>query len=433
MAPSRRRLLAAVGAALVAGCNGSNQPAETPERTVTPVDIPRSPEAALGEAVGIETPEVPAAAVVSDDHRGTVTAAAERLVDAAEREAEAADIEPSAAEGVRDGEEPFAVARERLEELRMSSPPRQYRRVDREFGDVGSVLGYARATTGDLDVAAVRAALAAQRERHADLRDGFDHRLAAPVARSLPTTGAAEDALGRAGTQLDAAARTLESLSSPAEPSAVGGAWGRLGQARLAVTNAAGFLGTATDADAPPRRDAIEAAIETEREAVAALDSPRSLTAGRAAAPEPITAVLSTIRSRRSELLSTDAAELAAERPVGGLFGAARIRLEVEAFDAAAAATTDRLGEEGVAAERLVAEKRAAADRLERLGEAMPLQRRLGGFAVDIVGYGDRQNSGERSDPAVTAYFLYVAGRVFADRAFARGTSMADGLAPEGI
>ena len=420
-----------MGAALVAGCNGSNQPAETPEQTVTPIDVPRSPEVALGKAAGIETPEVPAAAVVSDGHREAVTAAAARLLDAAEREVKATGVVPSAAEGVRDGEEPFAVARERLEELRMSSPPRQYRRVDREFGDVGSVLGYARATTGDLDAAAVRAALTTQRERHAGLRNGFDHRLAAPVARSLPTAGAAEDALGRAGTQLDAAARALESLSSPAEPSAVSGAWGRLGQARLAVTNAAGFLETVTDADAPPRRDAIEAAIETEREAVAALDSPRSLTAGRVAAPEPVTAVLSTIRSRRSELLSTEAAELAAERPVGGLFGAARIGLEVEAFDAAAAATADRLNGDGVTAERLLAEKRAAVDRLERLGGATPLQRRLGGFAVDIVGYGDRQNSGERSDPAVTAHFLYVAGRVFADRALARGASMADALAPE--
>ena len=431
MSPSRRRLLAAVGAALVAGCNGSNRPAETPERTVTPIDVPRSPEAALGEAVGIETPEVPAAAVVSDDHREAVTAAAERLVDAAEREAEAAGVEPSAAEGVRDGEEPFAAARERLEELRMSSPPRQYRRVDREFGDVGSVLGYARATTGDLDVAAVRAALATERERYADLRNGFDHRLAAPVARSLPTAGVAEDTLGRAGTQLDAAAPVLESLESPAEPSAVGGAWGQLEQARLAVTNAAGFLGTATDADAPPRRDAIEAAIETEREAVAALDSPRSLAAERVAVPERITAVLSTIRSRRSELLSTDAAELAAERPVGGLFSAARIRLEVAAFDAAAAATADRLEGTGVTAERLLTEKRAAVDRLERLGEATPLQRRLGGFAVDIVGYGDRQNSGERSDPAVTAHFLYVAGCVLVERALARGTPMADALAAD--
>ena len=121
-----------------------------------------------------------------------------------------------------------------------------------------------------------------------------------------------------------------------------------------------------------------------------------------------------------------------AERPVGGLFGAARIGLEVEAFDTAAAATADRLDGGGVTAERLLAEKRAAVDRLERLGGATPLQRRLGGFAVDIADYGDRQNSDERSDTAVTAHFLYVAGRVFADGALARGASMADALAPEG-
>ena len=86
---TRRRLLCVAGAALAAGCSESEEP--TRDRTVTPVEVPRSAEDATTEATDIPVPTVPEGVILSDAHRQRVVGYLESLRERAERELTAAD------------------------------------------------------------------------------------------------------------------------------------------------------------------------------------------------------------------------------------------------------------------------------------------------------------------------------------------------------
>ncbi|WP_254837726.1 hypothetical protein [Natronomonas marina] len=432
MSSSRRRFLAAVGAALVAGCNESSRP--TRERTVTPVDVPRSEDGALEAAAEIPVPSVPPAAVVDGDHREAVVAAAEELLERAERELEAAagiDLAEIDAP-LRDPEDPFEAARRALDELREGPDPRNFRRFDRAFADAGTVLGYVRAEADSLDAGAVRAAVRRERDGYEGLQADVEYRLTTPVVQYLPTVAVAESALGHAGNRLDTVENRvggLDETSGTPSSSEIAAAWRRVEQFRLARTNAAGFLGTGTEPSAAPRRDAIESAVERQLSALRSLSVPEAPGSEAGAGPERVRTILSTIGSRRSDLLDGTGRDVSeGPRRVVELLEAVRVRGELEAFGTAAAVTADRMDRGRLPAELLVEEKRRATDRLETLSAAAPLQRRVGALAVDMVTYGDRLRSEQGTNPTATAHFMYVGGRAFADRALTRGEALADAL-----
>jgi len=238
--------------------------------------------------------------------RRAVTTAAEELVETAEREFEAAEgVELAAIEDeIRNNQDPFDVARLILQWLRMSRAPRTYRRLGQGFGDIGTILGYVRAETGEFDVASLGQVVTETRTEVSSLRDDFDYRLAAPVQKQLPTVVAAERALVYAETELKDTGQAVERLDRATDPksAAVGRAWGQLEQTRLATRNAAIFLATATESAQSPRRNAIRQATETEREEAAAVKESQLTVAD--GAPATVRTTLGTIRSRHSDLVT---------------------------------------------------------------------------------------------------------------------------------
>ena len=430
MTPNRRRVLTAVGAVLLTGCSELDSAPGEPARTVTPVEVPQSAESTRRRVDNLAVPEIPASVVVTDEHRRAVTAAVEELVETAEREFEAAkDVELAAIEDeIRNSQDPFNVARLILQRLRMSQAPRTYRRLGQGFGDIGTILGYVRAETGELDVASLLQAMAETRTGVSSLRNDFDYRLATPVQELFPTVVAAERALVYAESTLQDARQAIERLDGATNPesAAVGRAWGHLERTWLATRNAAGFLTTATESARSPRRDVIERAIETEREEAAAVEESQLTVAD--GAPASIRTSLREIRSRRSDLVTATINELAAGARAQGLFRAAKTRAEIEAFRVAVAAIEKRADEPDAPEERLLAARKAAIERLARLESATPLQRQLGRFAAEMVRRADRQRSGRPDGAVLTTRFMYVSARAFTDHMLSRGASIAEAL-----
>lgn len=437
MSSSRRRFLVAVGAALLAGCNESSQSSR--DGTVTPVDVPQSDDDALETAAQVAVPAVPPGVVVGDDHREAVIEHAEGLVDRAARELEAAGgVDLADIEVIRNREDPFEAARQVVEELREGPDPRPFRRLDREFADVGAIVGYVRAETGELDTGAVRAAFRTERDGYADLTAGLEYRVATPVIQFLPTVAAAEGALEHAGNRLDTVEEAVGGLGDEpgtASSSELAVAWRRVEQVRLAKANAAGFLGTATDPSATARETELEDELERQRRAIRSLELPAGPDGSAGPVPERMRTILSTVRSRRSDVLDGAGRDVpSGPTLVEALLRVVRVRGEVEAFGTAASLTFDRMDGGGIAEGQLVEEKRHAVERLETLAGAAPLQRRVGSLAEDMVTFGDRLQPGQGTDPVATAHFVYVGAQEFADRALTRGEALADSLGdPDGL
>jgi hypothetical protein len=430
---SRRGFFATTGAALLAGCNEADQP--TREETVTPVDVPLSSDAALAEAADIEVPAIPSAVIVSDEHQADLVARAEGLVETADEEATSADdVELSDVWGsLRNPENVLGRAREAVETLRETRSRREYRRAISRLEDVGTVLGYVRAETSELDVEAVRAALEREQAAFDALQDRFEYRFRAPVDRYLPTITAAESGIERTRNELSRAERGVEGLDSGPEPVTsqdIAGAWARIELVRLWRTNAVGFARTAVDPSRPLRRDAVTDVLGTQLDEVASQELLRDEDAGSVQVPQRIRSIVSTVRSRRSQLLrGADPGDPANPSTSKLLFNSLQVRAEIEAFGAAGELTFELLERETFPAKRLVSEKREAVQRLEALTGAAPLPRRLGRLAEDMVTFGDRLESASRGgNPVATAFFVYVAAREYVDLALDRAETLTSAL-----
>ncbi|PSP48699.1 hypothetical protein BRC75_05770 [Halobacteriales archaeon QH_7_69_31] len=385
MPTSRRRFVAAAGAALLSGCSGTDEPDRT--ATVTPVEVPRSAGDVLSAVESVPVPSVPPAPVVSAAHRRAVVGHVDEGIRAAEAALAAADdVALADVESLEDSAAPFETCRSHLRAYGTEPTRRRFRRVARAF-------------------------------------------LASPAVQLLPTAAVGEAVLERAGDTRQAARRATAELAEPTPPEAAD-IWRSVESLRLETTNAAGYIGTAFDPSAPPRDDAVSERTGRHIEALASLEAPRRPN-GRAP-PSRVRTVLSTVRSRRSAVLAAaDPTDPETARRLELLLDAVRIRGQLEAFDAAAAATFARLdAEEGFPTERLMPEKRAAVDRVRALAEAAPLPRHLGQLAEDMVTYGDRLEPDRGTDPVATAHFMYVAAGAYVDRSLERGQRLAAALDP---
>ncbi|PSP66264.1 hypothetical protein BRC85_10895 [Halobacteriales archaeon QS_1_69_70] len=425
---SRRRFVAAAGAALLSGCSGTDEPDRT--ATVTPVEVPRSAGDVLSAVESVPVPSVPPAPVVSAAHRRAVVGHVDERIRAAEAALAAADgVALADVESLEDSAAPFEACRSHLRDYGTEPTRQRFRRVARAFDDVAAVVGYARAASGDLDAEALRGAVDAARTGLSELDDALEYRLASPAVELLPTAAAGEAVLERAGETRQAARRAAAELAEPTPPEAAD-VWRSVESLRLETTNAAGYIGTAFDPTAPPRDGVISERTGRHIEALASLEAPRRPN-GRAP-PSRVRTVLSSVRSRRSAVLAAaDPTDPETARRLELLLDAVRIRGQLEAFDAAAAATFARLdAEEDFPTERLVPEKRAAVDRVRALAEAAPLPRHLGRLAEDMVTYGDRLEPDRGTDPVATAHFMYVAAGAYVDRSLERGQRLAAALDP---
>ena len=428
---TRRRLLCVAGAALAAGCSESEEP--TRERTVTPVEVPRSPEGALSEAADVPVPTVPTGVLLGDDHRRQVIGHLEELLDRSEADlADADGIDPDDIPRELGGPGRVESAGERIESLAEASDPGRFRRVDRNFRSLGRVAGYARARSGGLDVDRLREALEGEQSATDALVDGVEYRIAPPVARHLPTVEAAEQALGHAENRLSAAERAVETAAEAEDgdrSTRVGTAWGRIEQARIARTNAAGFLGTATDPAASSRRAAVNDAYRTVREATEIPDPPPGVESADRQRTERMRTVLSSVLSRASEVHERPVDEANGSERVGELLTAVQVGNEAHAFVGAAESTLESLDGDSFPPGAVMEEKRRAVDSVSRLAETAPLQRELGGLAEDIVGYGDRLAASSEETNALTGtHFVYVGARRFVERSLADGERLSAAL-----
>jgi hypothetical protein len=429
---TRRRLLCVTGAALAAGCSESEEP--TRDRTVTPVEVPRSAEDATTEATDVPVPTVPEGVILSDAHRQRVVGYLESLRERAERELTAADgvdREDLPLEGRETNQ--FESVGHRIENLAEATDHGRFRRVDRRFRSLGVVVGYVRAETGGLDVDGLRKALESEQSATRELADGLEYRIAPPVMRHLPTVEAAEETLGHAEARLRAAERAVEAAAEADDDGrseTVGSAWGRIEQVRIARTNAAGILETATDPDAPSRRAEIDDQYRAVREATEYPDPPESDGSADDRNTERIRTILSSVLSRLSDVLDRPAEDLADTERVTHLLDAVRVRNEAEALVDAAELTYERLDGDSFPPEAVPEEKRRGVDSVESLAEAAPLQRELGRLAEDMLSYGDRRLAGasDGSKALGEAHFVYVGAQRFVDRSLADGRMLAAAL-----
>ncbi len=427
MPTSRRRFVAAAGAALFAGCSGSDDPERV--STVTPVDVPQSAGDVLAAVESVRVPTVPDGPIVSTSHRESVVSHVEDRIEAADAALEAADgVGADEVERLGGTGAPFEACRSHLRDYEAAPGRLEFRRVARAFDDVATILGYARAAGGNLDAAGVRTAAENARAAYRDLADGIAYRFASPVVEHLPPVAAGEAALDRAVGHRYAADPGNEEPDD-ATPEVIADGWRAVESLRLETTNAAGYLETGLDPSAPPRRDAVTGAAGTHLEALAELDVPRR--GDGHPVPSRIRTVLSSARSHRSEVLSAaDPTDPETARGVELLLDAVRVRSQLAAYDAAGEATFTRMDGDGFPTERVMPAKRAAVDRVEALAGAPPLQRHIGGLAADMVTYGDRLQAGQGTDPVATAHFMYVAARAFADLALEHGDALAAALDP---
>jgi hypothetical protein len=431
MPASRRRVLAAAAAALLAGCNSSDGPERT--TTVTPVDIPQSPDEMLQAVESVSVPSIPPAPIVSTPHRRAVVGHVEGRIEAAAGTLQAAEtVAVEDVEGLGNPEAPLADCRSQLRAYAADPSWRQFRRLTRSFEDVGTVIGYVETATGELDATGIQRTYETARDASRALDDGLQYRLASPTSELVPTAAIGEAGLERAADARLSGEREISELANPA-PGEAAAAWQSVESLRLETTNAGGYLGTALDPAAPPRTDSLSELVGGHLEAVASLDAPRP--ADGHPLPTRLGTVLSTVRSQRSGVLAAaDPTEPRNARRLELLFDAIRIRGQLEAYRAAGEVTFPLLdAERGIPGDRLLSRKRAAVDRVGTLAGAAPLQRSLGRLADDMVTYGDRLEADQGSNPVATAHFLYVAAREFVDLSLARGQRLATALdAPHG-
>lgn len=431
MPTSRRRFLAvagAAGAAVIAGCNEGSQPER--DATVTPVDVPRSAADVLDAVEGVPVPSIPSATIVSDAHRRSVVRHVSERLRTTEAALAVSDVTTEDVGVHLNDDAPIRSARAELDRYTESPSRRQYRRLEREFENVATILGYVRAATGDLGPAGVRDEFATAETEFADLSGETEYRLASPVRRFLPTLEAVESALDRGGDQRNTARRAVSEVETDDEavgPSEIAAAWRSVELLRLETTNAAGYAATALDPSSPPRADAIVEVVGDHLDVLASLDVPRRADGQRL--PARVRTVLSTVRARRSDVLSAaDPTNPETARRVELLLDAVRIRGQLDAFSVAAESTFSRLDGEEFPVERIPEAKDSAVDRLETLAAADPLQRHLGRLAEDMVTYADRLEPGQGTNPVASAHFMYEAAREFADLSLSRGDRVAAAL-----
>ena len=138
MPTSRRRFVAAAGAALLSGCSGTDEPDRS--ATVTPAEVPRSAGDVLSAVESVPVPSVPPAPVVSAAHRRAVVGHVDERIRAAEAALAAADgVAIADVESLEDSAAPFEACRSQLRAYGTEPIRQRFRRVARAFDDVAAV------------------------------------------------------------------------------------------------------------------------------------------------------------------------------------------------------------------------------------------------------------------------------------------------------
>lgn len=437
--PSTRRrfLLGAAALAGVAGCN--ERSARASRETVTPVEVPRTDQEIVREAMEIDAPSVPSAIRVSDAHWAAAVDHVETLRDSVEELLESTDGSSGERDRNRLQDDVLERADDRLESARETGPSEEgvhlLRRIVR---DLARADGYLRAERGTLDATALRSAVEAEREATDALLDGFEYRIARPVEEVLPTAFAAERALEMADS-LDHVDDFLDD-----ERGSDGDAQRRVDQLasvyrslevhRRRRDEAERYIETATDPDERSLRPAIDAELDDLADELATVaeqfpDEERS-----AREEETVAAYFEEIRSNVGRRTGRFRSQLSEHRENGrrlhGLFRAQQLLVEYESVTAAIDRTKPLLDGPEFPTSRLLTEKRRAVESVERVADGTPLQRYLARRAARMLESADRFSRGDGLDTRALArmHLMYAGAAGWAELALDRGDALTESL-----
>lgn len=438
--PSTRRgfLTAAVGAAaLVAGCNERSGPSNQ-RGTVTPVDVPRTDEELLGEALAIDSPDVPSVIIVSESHHKAAISHVESVRTAAEAELSEADIDSEDNDVVRYGT-PASILEDttrRLQEVRESGPTRKAIRIASDaLREVSRLLGVLRAENGTADHETLQQELEDEQAAITTLSEEFDYRIAKPLERYLPTLYAAESKLQEARNQGEQAEKRElgEEAEEPTPPRRIGELQIRLESLRRQRIDAEQFHSTATDPNAPSRRSRIDAALTrlaTDIEPIAEEYGSRPSEQSRQSTDARLRGIRQSIGARSQQWTGRLDTHREDGRRVTALIDATDWLLLFESVDVAVERTVERLDSDEFPTEVVITEKRRGVEGIEKIAEATSLQRRFAKHARGLLRSGDRraEQSTQTGEGIPMAHFLYIAAAECANRAMDRGKAVAKSL-----
>ncbi|MFQ3320735.1 MAG: hypothetical protein ACI8UR_000340 [Natronomonas sp.] len=434
MPSTRRRFLTgtAAVAALLAGCNETDSSGST--GTVTPVDVPRTDRQILREASEISYPDVSKSVIVSDTHQRAAirhvesvierleTVLAENDVDFSGFERRGASRDPT--DNTEDVRTRIKDANERIETAREDDPSSEsLRSLERALRTTSVLLGFVLAETGQTELADVEATLEAERAAVADIKDGLEYRIAQPVEEHLPTLYAAETKLSRSD-QLQFVADTVDDADPKNDQYAT-----EIGQVRRSIElhrrrrdDAKRFIDTATDADAPPLRDAIDRNVVALRESLEPIASEyRDWDGGSEndSIASDLRRSRASVGRRTSRWLSNMERHRTDGSRVLGLRDGLEQRIEFAAIDAAVSRSLARLDGREFLAEAVINEKQRAVAAVEGVAGGSAFLRDVGRRSTSVLDIADRNRrpDGVAVDVVARTYFLYAVAAEWATRA----------------
>lgn len=434
---SRREVLLGVAAASasLAGCSDDPTPVE---RTVTPVEVPRSDGDILREAAASDPPAVPSPVVVSDDHvtdaLGRVEAALSALLERVDGGQEGrARLSDEIRQSI---ESNVGRARDLLADAESAETPPEALSSAREArGEIGEASGWLRADSGDLRTSELEAAIEAERAAARDLDSRFEYHIAAPLAGWVPTYGAAErqrDALGRHREQ---ATRALEEATDDGGlVSTAGRVTREIATHRHRRSDIERLVESATTAGRPSLRTALERELDDRTSRLAALadryeierdDSPDvSSAAGR------IEAVRLQVGNRASGVRSEAKRDREAGSYVRALSRAEAYLAQFGAVDEAVDETLELINGGSIPVEAVPPEKQSAVERIGAVAEAPALGRRFARGCSRPLAAADRRVDRQPNGVAAAtrAFFFYRISAGWAERARRRAGALAERL-----
>jgi hypothetical protein len=434
---SRREVLLGAAAVSASLAGGSDDPTPV-ERTVTPVEVPRSDKDILREAAASDPPAIPSPVVVSDDHvtdaLGRVEAALAALlerVDGGQEQPAGLSDETRQSIDANAGR-----ARELLADAESAETPPEALSSAREArAEVGEASGWLRADSGDLRTSALEAAIETERAAARDLESRFEYRIAAPLAGWVPTYGAAERQREALGRHREQATEALEEVTDDVVPvSAAGRVTREIATHRHRRSDIVRLVESATAGGRPSLRTALESELDDRTGRLATLadryeierdDSPdTSSAAGR------IEAVRLQVGNRAGGVRSASERDREAGRYARALSRAEAYLAQFGAVDEAVDETLELVRGGPIPVEAVPPEKQSAVERIGAVAEAPALGRRLARGCSRPLAAADRRVDRSPSSVAATtrAFFFYRISAGWAERARRRAGALAERL-----
>jgi hypothetical protein len=461
MPSTRRGFLAGVTALAggLAGCN--DRTGRAVDRTVTPVEVPRTEREVLRKVTAIEAPSIPPAPVVSEAHLESAIDQLDRLkrslADVVEsREKPVGDAPRFGPEGTP--EATVEQVDERIRQARETEPSAEaLDALGTTLHDVAMWIGYLRADSGDLSLADVEDALEVERAAVRAVRDDLEYRVAVPVADNLPAMHAAEQRFQRLGdddrmevqpAEGDAVERNATAASEPEptptpepeptptpEPDAehVAHRYYRLERVRRQRDDVERYLETATDDGAPSVRAPLQRELTDVRKALEPIAAEYRTDEGQSRGESLVESIKGLRRSFGGgphRYLSRTPAEPPDGELVRVLFDGVEQLVSFRATDAGVERTLERLEGRRFPTETLIGEKQRAAERLEHAAEQSALHRAFAGRAEQVLRSADEFEHREDANVEQVArmHALYVASGEWADRAVDRADAISSAI-----